>query len=59
MEGLEGLNREDCLIMEEEQKRGHNLKIHNKGAHLDCRRYSFSQRVVNNWTTCHSKKWHH
>ena len=39
MEGLEGLNRKDCLIMEEEQrtkknkeqKRWHNLKIHNKG----------------------------
>ena len=24
------------------------LTIH-KGARLDCRRYSFSQRVVNNW----------
>ena len=44
MEGLGGLNREDCLMWKKnkEQKRGHNLKIHNKGAGLDCRRYSFS-----------------
>ena len=33
----------------EKRTRGHTLKIHKKGARLDCRRYSFSQRVVNNW----------
>ena len=35
----------------EKNKRSYvdTLKIHKKGARLDCRRYSFSQRVVNNW----------
>ena len=33
----------------EKRTRGHTLKIHKKGARLDCRRYSFSQRLVNNW----------
>ena len=38
------------LEMEVEKRtRGHTLKIHKKGARLDCRRYSFSQIVVNNW----------
>ena len=50
MKGLEGLKREDFFEMEVEKRtRGHTLKIHKKGARLDCRRYSFSQRVVNNW----------
>ncbi len=33
----------------EKRTRRHTLKIHKKGARLDCHRYSFSQRVVNNW----------
>ena len=50
MKGLEGLKREHFFEMEVEKRtRGHTLKIHKKGARLDCRRYSFSQRVVNNW----------
>ena len=50
MKGLEGLKREDFFEMEVEKRtRGHTLKIHKKVARLDCRRYSFSQRVVNNW----------
>ena len=50
MKGLEGLKREDFFEMEVEKRtRGHTLKIDKKGARLDCRRYSFSQRVVNNW----------
>ena len=38
--------------MEVDQRtRGHTLKILKRGARLDCRKYSFSQRVglVNNW----------
>ena len=50
MKGLEGLKREDFFEMKVQKRtRGHTLKIHKKGARLDCRRYSFSQRVVNNW----------
>ena len=33
----------------DKRTRGHTLKIHQRGARLDCRRYSFSQRVVTNW----------
>ena len=33
----------------DKRTRGHTLKILKRGARLDCRRYSFSQRVVNNW----------
>ena len=33
----------------DKRTRGHTLKILKGGARLDCRRYSFSQRVVNNW----------
>ena len=33
----------------DKRTRGHTLKIIKRGARLDCRRYSFSQRVVNNW----------
>ena len=30
----------------EKRTRGHTLKIHKKGARLDCRRYSFSQNEL-------------
>ena len=33
----------------DKRTRGHMLKIYKKIARLDCRRYSFNQRVVNNW----------
>ena len=33
----------------DKRTRGHTLKIIKRGARLDCRKYSFSQRVVNNW----------
>ena len=33
----------------DKRTRGHTLKILKRGARLDCRKYSFSQRVVNNW----------
>ena len=47
MKGLEGLNREDFFEMEVDKRtRGHTLKILKMGARLDCRKYSFSQRVV-------------
>ena len=50
MKGLEGLNREDFFEMEVDKRtRGHMLKILKRGARLDCRKYSFSQRVVNIW----------
>ena len=50
MKGLEGLNRDDFFEMEVDKRtRGHMLKILKRGARLDRRRYSFSQRVVNNW----------
>ena len=50
MKGLEGLNREDFFEMEVDKRtRGHTLKILKRGARLDCRKYSFSQRVVNIW----------
>ena len=50
MKGLEGLNKEDFFEMEVDKRtRGHTLKIHKKGTCLNCRRYSFNQRVVNNW----------
>ena len=29
--------------------RGHKMKIFKKGCHLDCRKYFFSNRVVNLW----------
>ena len=49
MNGLEGLNREDFFEMEVDKRtRGHTLKILKRGARLDCRKYSFGQRVVNN-----------
>ena len=50
LEGLEGLNREDFFEMEVDKRtRGHTLTILKRGARLDCRKYSFSQRVVNIW----------
>ena len=33
----------------DKRTRGHTLKILKRGARLDCRKYSCSQRVVNNW----------
>ena len=33
----------------DKRTRGHTLNIFKSGARLDCRRYSFSERVVNNW----------
>ena len=33
----------------DKRTRGHTLIILKRGARLDCRKYSFSQRVVNNW----------
>ena len=46
MKGLEGLNREEFFDMEVDMRTsGHTLR----GARLDCRKYSFSQRVVTNW----------
>ena len=46
MKGLEGLNREDFFEMEVEKRTGgHTLKIHKKGARLDCRRYSAGSKT--------------
>ena len=61
MKGLEGLNREDFFEMEVDKRtRGHTLKILKRGARLDCRKYSFSQRVVNNWNAaCRGSVVHH
>jgi hypothetical protein len=33
----------------ESYTRGHNMKIFKTGCHLDCRKYFFSNRVVNLW----------
>ena len=50
MKGLEGLKREYVFEMAEGRRtRVHDLKIHKKGARLDWRGNSFSQRVVNSW----------
>ena len=50
MKGLEGLNREDFFEMEVDKRtRGNTLNILKRGGRLDCRKYSFSQSVVNNW----------
>ena len=50
MKGLEGLKREYFFDMAEGRiTRGHELKIHKKGARLDCRWHSFRQSVGNSW----------
>ena len=51
MKGLEGLNREDFFEIEVDKikrTRGHT-ENYQEGCSLDCRWYSFSQRVVNYW----------
>ena len=51
------MKREDFFEVKKGQITiGHALTIHNKVPRLDCRRHSFSQRVVNSWNAlkqCH------
>ena len=49
MKGLEGLNGKHFVETEGQKAREHELNIRKNGARLDCRRYSFSQMVVNSW----------
>ena len=55
MKGLEGLKIEDFFELEKNRSshhtRGHTLKIYKQHARLDCRKYVFSQRVVDAWNS--------
>ena len=49
--GLDSIFPADLFIMENEdgKTRGHPYKIHKLHSRLDLRKYSFTQRIVNDW----------
>ena len=51
MKGIDGVRREDFFELQSSKSytRGHSLKITKKFSRLDIRKYTFSQRVVNEW----------
>ena len=51
MHGLNRMNKSTLFTMKDADKnlRGHDLMIQKQHAHLDIRKYSFTNRVVNTW----------
>ena len=48
--GYEGLDKETFFEMEtNDRTRGHSLKIHKKRSRLNIRKFTFSQRIVEDW----------
>ncbi len=51
VKGLEGLNASDFFEFSTSTTRGHTLKLFKQRSRLDVRKYSFSQRVINEWNS--------
>jgi ribonuclease P/MRP protein subunit RPP40 len=51
MKGLENVNKEQIFIMDKGCTRGHELKLFKPSCRLDCRKYAFSNRIINMWNS--------
>jgi hypothetical protein len=51
MKGLEDVNKEIFFTMDKGCTRGHELELFKHNCRLDCRKYAFSNRIVNMWNS--------
>ncbi len=60
MHGLEGLAPSDFFVLRDSGHgtRGHKYMIYKMHCHLNVRKYSFSQRVVDEWNTAQQSSRH-
>ena len=49
LKGYENIDREMFFDMSQSNLRGHSLKLNKKRVRLDAAKFSFSNRVVNEW----------
>jgi ribonuclease P/MRP protein subunit RPP40 len=47
VKGMEDVNKEQFFTMEKGCMRGHELKLFKPSCRLDCRKYTFSNQVIN------------
>jgi ribonuclease P/MRP protein subunit RPP40 len=51
LKGMEDVKKEQCFTKEKGCMRGRELKLLKLSCHLDCRKYAFSNRVINMWNS--------
>ena len=51
LKGYEDVNAQTFFGLSQLCTRGHSLKLFKKGCKLDCRKYTFSQRIVDTWNS--------
>ena len=51
IKGYEDVSFDKFFQLSSTCTRGHSLKLFKQGTHLDCRKYVFSQRIVNIWNS--------
>jgi hypothetical protein len=51
MKGLEDVNKEKFFTMDKGCMRGHELELFKPSCRLDCRKYAFSNRIINMWNS--------
>jgi ribonuclease P/MRP protein subunit RPP40 len=51
LKGMEDVKKEQFFTMENGCRRGHELKLLKPSCRLDCRKYAFSNRVINMWNS--------
>jgi hypothetical protein len=49
LRGFENVDKDDFFTCADNTRRGHNFKLYKERSRLDCRKYFFSQRIVNTW----------
>jgi hypothetical protein len=49
LKGMEDVKKEEFFTKEKGCTRGHELKVFKPSCRLDCRKYAFSNRVINMW----------
>jgi ribonuclease P/MRP protein subunit RPP40 len=51
MKGFKNVNKDKFFTMDTGCTRGHELKLFKPSCHLDCRKYAFSNRIINMWNS--------
>jgi ribonuclease P/MRP protein subunit RPP40 len=51
LKGMEDVKKEQFFTKEKGCTRGHELKLFKPSCRLDCRKYAFSNRVINMWNS--------
>jgi ribonuclease P/MRP protein subunit RPP40 len=51
MKGFENVNKDKFFTMDTGCTRGHELKLFKPSCRLDCRKYAFSNRIINMWNS--------